>query len=176
EDMYAQDSIELLKEAGIRFQQHQINGIEVLNFARLLITSGLVLMQNITWISFHSIYDFGYLLKILTNKKLPQTEPEFISILKLYFINFYDLKLLINSKQNFKGGLQELAQIYNVERAGQQHQAGSDAHLTGKVFFALLKNEIKDEDLESFNCKLFGLLNATETSELKPELNEDLLV
>lgn len=29
-------------------------------------TSGLVLMDNVRWISFHSGYDFGYLLKLLT--------------------------------------------------------------------------------------------------------------
>jgi len=158
EDMYAQDSIELLKNAGINFVQHQTDGIEVMKFARLLITSGLVLLPDVTWISFHSIYDFGYLLKILTNTQLPPTEAQFFEILRLYFSSFYDIKLLIDSNQSFKGGLQELAMKYNIERVGLQHQAGSDALLTGKVFFALRRAELTDDDsVALLHSQLFGL-------------------
>lgn len=53
EDMYAQDSIDLLKQCGISFDQHEANGIDVLEFGELLMTSGLVLMDNVTWVSFH---------------------------------------------------------------------------------------------------------------------------
>lgn len=34
-------------------------------------TSGLVLLPNVTWLSFHSGYDFGYLIKLLTSTPLP---------------------------------------------------------------------------------------------------------
>lgn len=34
-------------------------------------TSGLVLLPNVTWLSFHSGYDFGYLVKLLTCSNLP---------------------------------------------------------------------------------------------------------
>lgn len=34
-------------------------------------TSGLVLLPNVTWLSFHSGYDFGYLIKLLTCSNLP---------------------------------------------------------------------------------------------------------
>ena len=112
--MYAQDSIELLRNAGIKFVQHQAEGIEILKFGRLLMTSGLVLMPGITWISFHGIYDFGYLLKILLNQKLPSTESAFYKYLRIFFKEFYDLKLLTECNQSFKGGLQELSEKYNV--------------------------------------------------------------
>ena len=35
------------------------------------------------WITFHSGYDFGYLLKILTCQPLPAQEAEFFEILKV---------------------------------------------------------------------------------------------
>jgi hypothetical protein len=37
-----------------------------------MMMSGLTLCDEVRWISFHSYYDFGYLLKLLTNNKLPE--------------------------------------------------------------------------------------------------------
>ena len=79
DDMYAQDSIELLQRSGIDFDAHNKRGIDVHDFGELLISSGLVLMPNITWITFHGGYDFGYLLKVLTCKPLPADEASFSS-------------------------------------------------------------------------------------------------
>ena len=53
EDMYAQESIELLDRSGIKFKQHEEHGIDVENFAELLTTSGIVLCDEIKWLSFH---------------------------------------------------------------------------------------------------------------------------
>lgn len=53
EDMYAQDSIDLLNRAGIQFKRHEEEGIDVNDFAELLITSGLVLNEDVKWLSFH---------------------------------------------------------------------------------------------------------------------------
>jgi len=41
-------------------------------------TSGLVLMDDVRWISFHSGYDFGYLLKVLTCSALPADENGYV--------------------------------------------------------------------------------------------------
>ncbi|KAI4463806.1 ccr4-not transcription complex subunit [Holotrichia oblita] len=88
EDMYAQDSIELLQNSGIQFKKHEEEGIEPLDFAELLMTSGIVLMDNIKWLSFHSGYDFGYLIKLLTDNNLPQDESEFLNCLNYIFPPF----------------------------------------------------------------------------------------
>lgn len=53
EDMYAQDSIELLTTSGIQFKKHEDEGIETLYFAELLMTSGVVLCDGVKWLSFH---------------------------------------------------------------------------------------------------------------------------
>ena len=73
-DMYAEDSIELLKQSGIDFERHASEGVDVQRFGELIMMSGLVLVDEVKWISFHSGYDFGYLLKILTCSALPSTE------------------------------------------------------------------------------------------------------
>jgi len=53
EDMYAQDSIDLLTTCGIQFKRHDEFGLDVSQFAELLMTSGVVLSDDVRWISFH---------------------------------------------------------------------------------------------------------------------------
>eukprot|EP00752_Nemacystus_decipiens_P009621 g8597.t1 len=134
EDMYAHDSIQLLKNSGIDFQGHQRRGIDLQDFGELLMTSGLVLLPNVTWLSFHSGYDFGYLIKLLTSTPLPAQESEFFELLQLYFPKLYDIKYLVSSQDGFHGGLNKLADDLKVERIGPMHQAGSDSLLTEQVF------------------------------------------
>ena len=47
DDMYAQDSIELLKQSGIDFLQNEKRGIDVSQFGELLMTSGIVLNDEV---------------------------------------------------------------------------------------------------------------------------------
>ena len=54
EDMYAPDSIELLRNSGIDFKRNEEEGIDVEVFGELMVTSGLVLFDNVKWVSFHS--------------------------------------------------------------------------------------------------------------------------
>lgn len=148
EDMYAQDSIDLLRRAGIDFTKHEEKGIDVLHFGELLMSSGLVLGDDIKWISFHSYYDFGYLLKILTCKALPSEESEFFELLRTYFPCIYDVKYLMKSCENLRGGLNSLAKTLEVQRIGPSHQAGSDSLLTCATFFKMrqlfFENNIDD--------------------------------
>lgn len=51
---------------------------------------------------FHSGYDFGYLIKLLSNANLPEEEVDFFEILRLYFPVIYDVKYLMKSCKNLK--------------------------------------------------------------------------
>jgi CCR4-NOT transcription complex subunit 7/8 len=51
--MYAPESIELLTKSGIDFKRHDEQGIDVEYFGELLVTSGLVLFEDVKWVSFH---------------------------------------------------------------------------------------------------------------------------
>lgn len=64
--MHAQDSLDLLRTSGIDFDYIRREGVAVKDFAELLMCSGVVLNEDIKWITFHGSYDFGYLLKVLT--------------------------------------------------------------------------------------------------------------
>ncbi|XP_046394509.1 CCR4-NOT transcription complex subunit 7 [Ischnura elegans] len=161
QDMYAQDSIDLLRDSGIQFNKLEEEGIDPLDFAELLMTSGIVLMDNIKWITFHSGHDFGYLLKILTNQELPAEESEFFEFLKIYFPNVYDVKYLMKSCKNLKGGLQEVADQLELERVGPQHQAGSDSLLTGMAFFKMREMFFEDNIDDAKYCgHVYGFGNS----------------
>jgi len=175
EDMYAQDSIELLARAGIDFKKNEQIGIDVTEFGELLMSSGIVLNDKIKWISFHSGYDFGYLLKLLTCQPLPPTEEEFFELIKTYFSCIYDIKYLMKSCKNLKGGLNNLADDLDVERIGPQHQAGSDSLLTCQTFFKMKHLYFEDKiDDEKYKGVLFGLgSSASSNSVVVPWNNRE---
>lgn len=156
--MYAKDSIDLLTSCGILFKKHEEDGIEMNDFAELLMTSGVVLSDTVKWISFHSNYDFGYMIKLLTNLPLPAEEQEFFELIRIYFPNIYDVKYLMKSCKNLKGGLQEVAEQLEIARIGQQHQAGSDSLMTGLVFFKMREMFFEDHIDDVKYCgHLYGL-------------------
>jgi len=58
--MYAEDSIDLLQKSGIQFAKSENDGIDHVTFAELLITSGIVLNDEIQWLSFHRSLSTSY--------------------------------------------------------------------------------------------------------------------
>ena len=156
--MFSPDSYDLLVKSGIDFNRHLAEGINPNDFAELLITSGLVLNDDIKWLSFHSGYDFGYLVKLLSCVNLPASEEEFFELLSLWFPNVYDIKVMMRACKGLKGGLQDVADDLGVMRIGPSHQAGSDSLLTAVTFFKMREIYFNDrvDDIE-YNGKLFGL-------------------
>ena len=146
-------SINLLKQSGIDFEKLKKQGIDHHLFAQYLMTSNLVLNPEIKWVSFQGSYDFGYLLKLLLGTDLPEREEDFINLLNLYFLNYYDIRMLVKGYQNMQGGLNRLAEQLNVQRLGMIHQAGSDSMLTLDIFFKLIQggyiNDNKLNDLKN---------------------------
>ena len=104
EDVFAHDSIELLRQSGIDFKKNNEKGIDAKRFGELLMSSGIVLNDNVCWVTFHSGYDFGYLLKILTCQNLPDTQAGFFSLINMYFPTIYDIKHLMKFCNNLHSG------------------------------------------------------------------------
>ncbi|KAJ8103865.1 ribonuclease H-like domain-containing protein [Lipomyces tetrasporus] len=160
EEMYSSDSIDILTKSGVDFKKHEEYGIDASTFAELFISSGLVLEDGVKWISYHSGYDFGYLISMMMNTSLPEEEEEFLSLVKLFFPSLYDVKYIMRSAttKNLKGGLQELADDLRVARVGPAHHAGSEALLTNSCFFELQKY-IQDAPEESYQGMIWGLVS-----------------
>ena len=157
EDMYAETSIELLKTSGVDFNRHFEMGIIPEKFGSLLTTSGLAFSPDVHWLSFHSGYDFGYLIKLLTDAALPEDQTLFFDQVATFFPKLWDIKFLLRDAQRqrtqnrlptsegarildnlgTKSGLQDLADELGCQRIGASHTGGSDAWLTGSVFWAM---------------------------------------
>ncbi len=143
-DRFSNASMKMLVNSGINFDLHQRRGITMECFGEYLMTSGLVLNDNVHWISFQGSYDFAYVLKILTNQPLPDIEEEFFEELNIYFINYYDIRYILRNNEYYTLSLQRIANALDIVRIGTQHQAGSDSMLTGDIFFRLKKIFIGD--------------------------------
>ena len=158
-DKYSQESINLLKANGINFQKLKKNGIKLEDFKKKLLISGIVLNPQCHWVSYQGSYDFAYLLKILINDNLPETEEEFSKLLNLYFPSFYDVRMMIRDEENlFHGGLNKLISILDIQRKGINHQAGSDSIATIEAFHQLKENGIINKNkLKTFKNVLYGL-------------------
>lgn len=120
--------------------------------------SGVVLCDEVHWITFHSGYDFAYILKLLTCRPLPSEEEEFFAELMLYCPHVHDIKFLMKHCEHLKGGLNGLARDLQVQRIGPEHQAGSDSLLTQATYFKLRSLFFEDViDEAKFDNILFGL-------------------
>ncbi|KAK7364659.1 hypothetical protein VNO80_13399 [Phaseolus coccineus] len=139
---HAPHSIALLQRQGIDFDKNRKYGVSIVRFAELMMLSGLLCNNNIQWIVFHSAYDFGYMVKILSQRFfymqpfLPPNLYDFLQLVKFFFgYRVYDVKHLIRFCPNLHGGLDRVSEYLGLDNSARKsHHAGSDSLVTLHVF------------------------------------------
>lgn len=178
DDMYAEDAVALLKKSGVDFEKSAEMGIDPAVFGSLLVTSGLVTDRNVTWLSFHSGYDFGYLVKIMFPAAMSEREEQFIEFVRTFFPRIWDIKFLFRHAQRqaqrgvlgqqgtniinalgTRSGLSDIAEELQCSRVGTSHTAGSDAWLTGLVFWQMRQKLFNGQIPEELNGMVWGINN-----------------
>ncbi|TYG74705.1 hypothetical protein ES288_D04G203600v1 [Gossypium darwinii] len=121
----------------IDFTRNKEKGICSRDFGIMVLISGLG-FGELTWVTFHSAYDFGFLLKILTQNSLPPDLKSFMRHLTYYFgCMIFDIKYSFKIF-NLHGGLEKVAKTLNVARVARlSHQAGSDSLLILHCFMQI---------------------------------------
>lgn len=131
-DLYTEASVAFLEAAGLDFPRHATEGIEPAKIGRKLRASPLVGHNGCRhrWVTFQGSYDFGYMLRLLTNRRLPANMTYFEELQSNFFPDRYELR-----DELPRGSLDSLLREWSVERHGTPHTAGSDALATLELFF-----------------------------------------
>ena len=158
---HAAESVQLLAEHGVDLAAHRRHGVRASALAPLLMSSGLVCSHGaVKWVTFHSAYDFAYLVKLLMGRKLPRSMAEFLNLVRVFFGDeVYDVKhMMRHCGGELYGGLERVAAALQVKRAaGRCHQAASDSLLTWDVFRRMRELYFLKHGVEAYQGVLFGL-------------------
>lgn len=133
--MYAQESIDLLQGSGIQFKQHEDDGIEPLYFAELLMTSGIVLMDDVKWVTFHRLVNCKCIRMFHQLHELDNIHSRDLDCKRFYLENSILVSLLKFTKQvNITG------QKFTVARCMESFELTSDPFQFMMLFFECVSN------------------------------------
>jgi CCR4-NOT transcription complex subunit 7/8 len=138
EDLHTPEAIAALQQAKYNFAKSEQEGIEPLDFAHLLLGSGLVMNPDVVWICFQGGFGFAYLFRLLSGRPLPAREPDFHGLFKQFIPQFYDLKLIMFEERQTMCGVPEMARMLNVIRYGLEKQSGSESLFNLMVFYKFM--------------------------------------
>ncbi|KAH3900778.1 CCR4-NOT core DEDD family RNase subunit POP2 SCDLUD_003784 [Saccharomycodes ludwigii] len=134
------DSIDFgeLKKYGIEFQE----------FASLIMDSGLILNDNVLWISYSGAYHLAYLVHFLSGASMPNNKEDFLQLVSQYLPNFYDLEVInnrlkrvifISNNNNVRRSIEILAEELGIPNFPHFQTTGGQSLLILMIYNSLCK-------------------------------------
>ncbi|RKP31737.1 ribonuclease H-like protein [Metschnikowia bicuspidata] len=148
-EMFNEEHLSMLAlTSQINFASHMSQGIPHFTFAELMMDSGLLLDPAVNWLSYHSGYDLGFFISLLTNDLLPNDEVDFAWWCKKYFPSFYDLMYIATQVLPGGGGKVNTAALASASgtdagsASGQPENASKPGAGTNKPSVEYLAEEL----------------------------------
>ncbi len=170
-EMFSKESVDTLMTSGVDFAKLSMNGIIADDFAQCIIDSGLCLLPDVTWVSFHAGYDFGFLISLLMNKEMPSSQQRFSQWVSTYFPTFYDIKLISITKVIGNGNiykdrfsLEDLARLLGIRGADFNLLQVGEQSIIIQLCFNELRHLLGNDILVSCKNRIWGLTDDVSTS------------
>jgi CCR4-NOT transcription complex subunit 7/8 len=159
-ELFNPKSIELLKRSGLNFTRNALEGVSHEIFSELFVRH-LARNRRVVWLTFHCSHDVAYLQRLALRSKLSNSPADFKRNAAELFPNLVDLKT-VAERVGVMGGLEKLAAELGVARIGKSHTSGSDARLTGDVYFRAMwasgsKSRVWQEALQTLTGVMYGI-------------------
>ena len=98
EDMYAEESVDLLKNSGIHFERHEREGIETTHFAEMLIVSGMLLLQLFRGLFIIPLFMKGIIMFVTWQKHILKLSFSFLIFFFFSSCNLVGMPFIIFTK------------------------------------------------------------------------------
>lgn len=180
-EMFSKESVDTLMTSGVDFAKLSTDGILLDEFAQCIIDSGLCLLPDVTWMSYHAGYDFGFLISLLMNKEMPPSEQRFSQWVSAYFPKYYDVKLIsitkIIGRDNIykdRFSLEDLAQLLGIHATDFNLLQVGEQSMVIQLCFNEMRRLIGNDNLASCKNQIWGLNDEVFSSDSGKKDNTSL--
>ncbi|KAL0536065.1 hypothetical protein IC582_024997 [Cucumis melo] len=170
-DAHSPSAIPFLEKNGLDFKKLKKDGIPIASFTKKFLP--IIKKRDIfRWVTFHGLYDIGYLIKAMgLITMLPKSMEEFATLVVNEVGIVRDLKHMARFCEVLEDGrlgLERLGKILNKKRFGMKHNAGSDSLLTSSAHFEMVKRF--GMTYEVCNGFLYGFSESLESMKMKMKI------
>ncbi|XP_010233555.1 probable CCR4-associated factor 1 homolog 11 [Brachypodium distachyon] len=170
-DLCSAPSVEYLRSQGLDFDELRARGVSARAFGAALAEYGIICgpkyRTELKWVAFGGIYDYGFLLKMLTGgKPLPDTREKFMAALaERVGVRVYDAKY-VAACAGVSGGLMKVAKVLAagagvprtiVAPQSERRQAGEKSLLACQVFVAIEQRFFGPSHIEVPGARIDGV-------------------